>query len=137
MAKDLRRPNGDKMIGSRVKELRLTNSLTQKQLADEVMVSPSSIARLETGESMVSVYTMIRIAEVLRVPTSAILMENSQGENVREDLRIIDTILETCTLDERRKIIRLIEYGLRLFFLNDNSRTKQKGLEDKMKNSFK
>ena len=116
MAKDLKNPNGDKMIGSRVKELRLRNSLTQKKLAELVMVSPSSIARLETGESMVSVYTMIRIANVFQVPTSVILMEDNRGEGVREDLRFIDTILEKCTLDERRKIIRLIEYGLRLLF---------------------
>lgn len=120
MAKDLKKPNGDKVIGNRVKELRLRNSLTQKKLAELVMVSPSSIARLETGESMVSVFTMIRIAKVLQVPTSAILMEDSQGENVREDLRFIDTILEKVALDERKKIIRLIEYGLCLFFQNNN-----------------
>ena len=116
MAKELKNPNGDKMIGSRIKELRIRNSLTQKQLAESVMVSPSSIARLETGESMVSVYTMIRIAETLITPISAIIMENVQNENVREDLRVVDTILQKCTLDERRKIVRLIEYGLQLFF---------------------
>jgi len=116
MAKELKKSNGDKMIGSRVKELRVRNSLTQKQLAELVMVSPSSIARLETGESMVSVYTMIRIAEVFKVSTSALLMEDVPSEHVNEDLRVVDTILERCTIDQRRKVIRLMEYAILLFF---------------------
>ncbi len=116
MKKELKNANGDKMIGTRIKELRIRKSLTQKQLADAVMVSPSSIARLETGESMVSVYTMIRIAEALNVSTSAILMEDVSGENVREDLRGVDMILEKCTVDQRRKFIRLMEYAVQLFF---------------------
>ena len=85
MQKKSKIADNDKMIGSRIKELKIRKSLTQKQLADAVMVS----ARLETGESMVSVYTIIRIAETLDDSTSAILMEDVSSENVREDLRAL------------------------------------------------
>ncbi|WP_432765162.1 helix-turn-helix domain-containing protein [Hungatella effluvii] len=46
---------GDKLIGQRVKELRMKQNLTQKELAELVMGSPSSITRLETGQIMVSI----------------------------------------------------------------------------------
>lgn len=45
-------PKGDFKIGQRVKTLREGQSLTQKELADMVAISPSSIARLESGETM-------------------------------------------------------------------------------------
>ena len=48
-------PKGDFKIGQRVKTLREGQSLTQKELADMVAISPSSIARLESGETMTSV----------------------------------------------------------------------------------
>lgn len=44
-------------IGRRIKTLREKRSITQKELADRVMISPSSITRLESGETMVSVQT--------------------------------------------------------------------------------
>ena len=58
-------PKGDFKIGQRVKTLREGQSLTQKELADMVAISPSSIARLESGETMTSVSTLLKIAEAL------------------------------------------------------------------------
>ena len=67
--KDLKKNGGIQMIkkdssteniriGRRIKTLREKRSITQKELADRVMISPSSITRLESGETMVSVQTL-------------------------------------------------------------------------------
>ena len=64
---------GDAEIGRRVRVIRENKSMTQRKLAEKVMVSPSSIARLESGQTMVSVFTIIRIAEVLNTPVSFLL----------------------------------------------------------------
>ena len=64
--KDLKKNGGIQMIkkdssteniriGRRIKTLREKRSITQKELAVRVMISPSSITRLESGETMVSV----------------------------------------------------------------------------------
>ena len=50
--------------------------MTQKELADQATVSQSSITRLETGETMPSVFTMINIAKVLHAPISKLLLGN-------------------------------------------------------------
>lgn len=76
--KDLKKNGGIQMIkkdssteniriGRRIKTLREKRSITQKELADRVMISPSSITRLESGETMVSVQTLQLIARSLKV----------------------------------------------------------------------
>lgn len=64
---------GDIEIGRRIRKIRVMRGLSQKQLADLVMVSASSITRLEKGQTMVSVFTMIEIAKVLQVSVAEIL----------------------------------------------------------------
>ena len=51
---------GDIAIGQRIRKIREEKSMTQKKLAEKVMVSPSSITRLESGQTMVSVFTIIK-----------------------------------------------------------------------------
>ena len=68
-------------IGQRVKTLREGQSLTQKELADMVAISPSSIARLESGETMTSVSTLLKIAEALNTSISSIVA--SANENIQ------------------------------------------------------
>ena len=81
--KDLKKNGGIQMIkkdssteniriGRRIKTLREKRSITQKELADRVMISPSSITRLESGETMVSVQTLQLIARSLKVPAGGI-----------------------------------------------------------------
>ena len=116
--KNPKNPKGDAVIGNRIKELRIRNALTQKRLAELVMVSASSIARLETGQSMVSVFTMIKIAEALNVSTSALLMDAHQNVYVDEDLRAISTKLKNCTPAQRQKFIHLMEETIDAMILN-------------------
>ena len=63
-------------IGKRVRRFRKYCHITQRELAERVMVSQSSITRLETGETMPSVFTMMCIAEVLHAPISKLLLGN-------------------------------------------------------------
>ncbi len=63
-------------IGKRVRRFRKYCHITQRELAERVMVSQSSITRLETGETMPSVFTMMCIAEVLHAPISKLVLGN-------------------------------------------------------------
>jgi len=118
MTKDRKNPKGDAKIGSRIKELRIKNSLTQKKLAELAMVSASSIARLETGQSMVSVFTMMKIAEVLNVSTSFLLMDMPSNTAMDEDLQCICMKLKDCTPVQRQKFIHLMEETIDTIFSN-------------------
>lgn len=75
MGKQRSQSKGDKEIGNRVRKYREKKHYTQKKLADLTMVSQSSITRLERGESMVSVFTIMEISKALDIPVSDILLE--------------------------------------------------------------
>tara|TARA_R110002167_G_scaffold71696_9_gene202211 strand:- start:8341 stop:8565 length:225 start_codon:yes stop_codon:yes gene_type:complete len=56
-----------KLIGTRIKELREVNKLSQLQLANEVDLSKTHLGRIERAESNVTVETLNRIAIFFKV----------------------------------------------------------------------
>ena len=55
-----------KEFGKRIKLARVENDLTQDQLAEKIKTKQKNISRYETGASMPSIETLIKIANVLR-----------------------------------------------------------------------
>lgn len=122
--KDLKKNGGIQMIkkdcsteniriGRRIKTLREKRSITQKELADRVMISPSSITRLESGETMVSVQTLQRIARSLMVPVGVFLDE--QREDIEFDDPEVMELLKKCTPSQREKLNQIFKLILDCF----------------------
>lgn len=107
---------GDTEIGHRVRKMRENRSMTQRKLAEKVMVSPSSIARLESGQTMVSVFTIIKIAEVLNTPVSFLLSGCVEDLDMSGIMEIVKK-LERCTPEQREMLLQGFEYILDAFFL--------------------
>lgn len=99
--------NGDKEIGGRVRKYREKRHFTQKQLAEAVMISQSSITRLENGENMVSVFTMMGISKTLDVPITDLLFDGELITVEREASLIAK--LKKCSPEQREKLIRSFE----------------------------
>lgn len=117
MEKDQIILKGDIEIGNRVKEYRKIRKLTQRKLAELVMVSPSSITRLEKGQIMVSVFTMIEIAKVLDVSISYLLMGETPKETFEStDFLMIYEKLEKCSARQRKHLIHAFEHMIDAFF---------------------
>lgn len=98
---------GDVIIGNRIKQLREKRSLTQRKLAELVLVSSSSITRLESGKSMVSVFTMMKIAEILNVSMADILKGTDQS--IEQELVTLAMKLSQCPIKQRKKLIQSFE----------------------------
>jgi len=60
-------------IGRNVRELREQRDLTQTQLAERAGVNIMTASRTERGEHAPSTNTLVRLAEALSVPLSALL----------------------------------------------------------------
>ena len=110
-------------IGRRIKTLREKRSITQKELADRVMISPSSITRLESGETMVSVQTLQLIARSLKVPAGVFLDE--QREDIEFDDPEVMELLKKCTPSQREKLNQIFKLivSYRITCNNGNQRT--------------
>jgi transcriptional regulator with XRE-family HTH domain len=62
-----------KNLGKRIKLARVENDLTQTQLAKKIHAKQKSISRYETGASLPSLETLVKIANVLQKPSEYFL----------------------------------------------------------------
>lgn len=79
-------------IGERIKQLRKSNKLTQKELAEKSNISRSYLADIEKDRYNASLETLKSIAESLSTNISDIIEENRtnlEKENTINDLPII------------------------------------------------
>lgn len=65
--------NTDKVVGKRIRRLRLDADLTQKGLSEKSDVDANTIARLERGEHTATTPTLKSLAKALGVKISDIL----------------------------------------------------------------
>ncbi len=56
-----------KNIGEKIKNIRIQNGLTQKQIAKKLNVSQQLISRIENGQENISILTLKNIAKVLNL----------------------------------------------------------------------
>jgi len=62
-----------KKLGKRIRLARVEADLTQTDLANKIHAKQKSISRYETGASIPTIKTLVRIASVLKKPTTYFL----------------------------------------------------------------
>lgn len=60
-------------VGKRIKQLRIENGLSQKELAERVGVAQNTLAQYEKGTSRTSLDVLVRLAVELETTTDFIL----------------------------------------------------------------
>lgn len=84
-------------IGKRIRSQREYWGYTREQFAELLDVTPKFCSDIELGVKGMSVPTLCKIAEILRLPTDYILFGRSEGA-VHEPLALL---LQSCTETER------------------------------------
>ena len=64
-----------KKLGKKIKVARVEADLNQTQLANKIGAKQKSISRYETGTSLPSIATLVKIAKVLKKPAGHFLDE--------------------------------------------------------------
>lgn len=64
-----------KAIGKRIKIARINQNITQETVADKIGVTPQHVSNIETGNSSVSLTTLVAIANLLKVPADELLCD--------------------------------------------------------------
>ena len=81
------------MVTNRIKEIRNTRKMTQKELAQKTGLSQSHIAMLESGERSLDLDLMVSISKELNVKPYELMPAEMQPEEItleeREILRMI------------------------------------------------
>lgn len=86
-------------IGDRIKELRLSNNLTQKQVADAAQISRSIVSQYENNQTEPTASVLAKLSEIFSVSADYILgLEDELGYNKSDDIK-------NAITPEERKII--------------------------------
>lgn len=112
-------------IGKRIKLARVKRNLTQEILADRISVTPQHVSNIETGNSSVSLTTLVAIANVLKVSVDELLCDTvlmskpvfeKEAKEILQDcneyeIRVLVDVLKS-TKDSMRKV-KLFEMSMK------------------------
>ena len=98
--------NREPYIGVRIRRFRIEKGLTQAQLAEKVSVTDAVISNLETGRSMVGVYTLFDILRVLEIGLDDILPEYIRHSKINDSKYAeLDRLLNTYPFEKQKAIL--------------------------------
>jgi transcriptional regulator with XRE-family HTH domain len=98
-------------IFKNIKKARVFSELSQKQLAKKLGVSDKTVSAYETGRAFPPTPTLVKIAEITKVPISEIMgVEDNRNKNTNND-KISETLdkLEKRVSNIERAIIKLVK----------------------------
>ena len=96
-----------KIIGARIREVRIKKNLSQQELAAAANVSLPHISEIELGKSLMRLSTFIRIAEALQVSTDYLIRPNIPEVNAIYQTEFQEIIAD-CSPAEIDSLFRII-----------------------------
>ena len=96
-----------KLLGKRLATVRKTRELTQERLAEMTDLANNYISNIETGRSIPSLETFIKLCEALEILPNDLLLGTVQ---TAEDYRTQEVLegYEQCTPYERRLVQKFV-----------------------------
>lgn len=95
------------LIGSNLQKARTEQHLTREQLAEQVGISPTFYANLESGNKMMSLVTLRKLVDTLHISADYLLFGDGETGKINNlNLILRDIPAEKLTLTE--KLLRVI-----------------------------
>jgi len=95
-----------KLIGKRVKEIRMQQHISQAELAERIDMSVSYISHIENAKKQVSLEVLVRISNELGFTIDELLTGNQMYDHA-EYQTDMDILMADCTSYEKRIIFEL------------------------------
>lgn len=96
-----------KLIGKRVKEIRLSKNLSQAQLAEKAELSAQYLSHIETARKHASLTSLINISKAMGVTMDELL----NGNQVNRPMEYYDDLIllwQDCSRYEKRVLYELM-----------------------------
>lgn len=97
-----------KAIGKRIKIARIKKNLTQETVADRIGITPQHVSNIETGNTSVSLTTLVAIAHTLTVSVDTLLCDTVLTSKVVFE-REASEIFEDCNEYEVRVLVDVLK----------------------------
>lgn len=85
-----------KLIGMRIKDLRVKKGLTQELLSETVGIGVQHLSKIENGKAPLSLTCLVAIANALQTTTDHLLMDNV-AESKAHLLKDVEAVYSDCT----------------------------------------
>ncbi|MBR4003176.1 MAG: helix-turn-helix transcriptional regulator [Clostridia bacterium] len=96
-----------KLLGKRIREVRILRNLTQEDLSELTDIGASSISKIESGHFHPSDENLEKIAKALKIEPYKLYMFNHQ-KDTRELIKDLENILKCATDDEIKLVHRVV-----------------------------
>lgn len=97
-------------IAARIRDARVMAGLSQAQAAEKLNLQRPAISEIESGKRKVSAEEIIQLAELYRVDTSWLLLQNEQNDlNLPEQVKFAARELNKLKPEEMNKVIDIIK----------------------------
>lgn len=104
-------------VGKKIRLYRKARKLTQEELGEYLQIDQSYLGRIERGEVNITLDTLYKISDALKVHPSHLLEDekNSRKDRLRSEIiDNIDSLLVPLTNDELLIVQRLLKEALAL-----------------------
>ncbi len=93
-----------KFFGQKIKNLRKLHHYTQEKMSELIDIDVRQVARIEAGESLPSVETLLKMAKVLAVTPNDLIYSDYQGDNISEN-KLKSDINDILSLAKEEQLI--------------------------------
>ena len=97
-----------KMLGLKIKKIRISKGLTQDNLAELVSCNTSHISNIENNHTKVSLNVLLAIANSLNTSIDYLLSDQYENSSLSLDNEILRE-LKNCDNEKKQKILKIIE----------------------------
>lgn len=102
-----------KLLGSRIKELRKQRSLSQEKLSEKIGIDPKHLSRLEVGHGFPSLNVLEKLANALNVEIKD-FFEFAHAEGTEKEIRKnLGIILKEANEEKLRTILKIARAVIR------------------------
>ena len=96
-----------KLLGKRIREVRILRNLTQEDLSELTDIGASSISKIESGYFHPTDENLDKIAKALKIEPYKLYMFNHH-KDTRELIEDLENILKSATDDEIKLVHRVV-----------------------------
>ena len=90
-----------KLLGNKIKRLRLKHKLTQEQLAEKMQIAPRTLCGIENGENFVKAETVNKFCEIFEISS----FELFAFDHIKPQEELIDEIINDIkSIKNREKV---------------------------------
>ena len=113
MAQEAKIKEEARLIGKKIRDMRIKREMTQEELAWKIEVSAQYISKVENGKG-ISLSMLIRIAKALQASPSE-LLEDAIDTDPEYDMELHRLINDCKNIYEKRFVVGIAKSGLDMF----------------------